>query len=69
VLRIRDRVHRRIYEAEVLDTDRDGIPDLYERATKADLRRAAGGRQTPTPPQGRADLTDGERRSAEYGPG
>ena len=29
VLLIRDRVHRRICEAEALDTDHDGIPDVY----------------------------------------
>ncbi len=29
VLLLRDRVHRRICEAEALDTDHDGIPDVY----------------------------------------
>ncbi len=31
VLRARNRVYRRIEEAETVDTDRDGVPDVYER--------------------------------------
>ncbi|GAA0813565.1 Na+/H+ antiporter NhaA [Spirilliplanes yamanashiensis] len=30
VLRLRNRVYRRIHDAEQLDADRDGIPDVYE---------------------------------------
>jgi NhaA family Na+:H+ antiporter len=30
VLLVRDRVHRRICEEEAVDTDSDGIPDVYE---------------------------------------
>jgi NhaA family Na+:H+ antiporter len=29
VLLLRDRAHRRICEAEAVDTDRDGVPDVY----------------------------------------
>ena len=29
VLRARNRVYRRIHEAEELDSDDDGIPDVY----------------------------------------
>jgi len=31
VLRLRNRVYRRMEEAELLDADRDGTPDVYER--------------------------------------
>ncbi|MBM9476699.1 Na+/H+ antiporter NhaA [Nakamurella flavida] len=31
VLRLRNRVYRRICEAEALDEDQDGIPDVYQR--------------------------------------
>ena len=30
VLRLRNRVYRRIHEAESADTDHDGIPDVYQ---------------------------------------
>ncbi|WP_440086229.1 Na+/H+ antiporter NhaA [Streptosporangium sp. LJ11] len=30
VLRLRDRVYRRIHEAEIADRDHDGIPDVYQ---------------------------------------
>ncbi|WP_425547476.1 Na+/H+ antiporter NhaA [Actinomadura vinacea] len=30
VLRVRNRVYRRIHEAETLDLDQDGIPDIYQ---------------------------------------
>jgi len=30
VLRIRNRAHRRVHEAEIADRDHDGIPDIYE---------------------------------------
>ena len=30
VLRIRNRTHRRLHEQETADSDRDGIPDVYE---------------------------------------
>jgi NhaA family Na+:H+ antiporter len=29
VLLVRDRAHRRICDTEALDTDHDGIPDVY----------------------------------------
>lgn len=35
ILRMRARVHRRIHEAEIADSDHDGIPDAYERAALA----------------------------------
>ena len=31
VLRLRNRRYRRIAEAEQLDTDADGVPDVYQR--------------------------------------
>ena len=31
VLRLRNRTYRRIHEAETVDQDRDGIPDVYQR--------------------------------------
>ncbi|KWW98775.1 Na(+)/H(+) antiporter NhaA [Carbonactinospora thermoautotrophica] len=30
LLRLRDRVYRRIYEEETRDSDRDGVPDVYQ---------------------------------------
>ena len=42
VLKSRDRVYRRLEEDERLDTDQDGIPDLYEHITPA------GNPQSPT---------------------
>ncbi|GGO69604.1 Na(+)/H(+) antiporter NhaA [Nonomuraea cavernae] len=32
LLRLRSRVHRRVHEAETIDRDHDGIPDLYQDA-------------------------------------
>jgi Na+:H+ antiporter, NhaA family len=32
ILRLRNRTYRRLYEAENRDSDRDGIPDVYQRA-------------------------------------
>ncbi len=34
VLRIRNRAHRRVHEAEIADRDHDGIPDIYETAAE-----------------------------------
>ena len=34
ILKSRDRVYRRIEEAERMDTDQDGIPDVYEHAER-----------------------------------
>ena len=34
VLRLRNRTYRRLYEQESLDTDADGVPDVYEDNTK-----------------------------------
>lgn len=34
VLKSRDRVHRRLEEAERLDSDQDGIPDVYEQSER-----------------------------------
>jgi NhaA family Na+:H+ antiporter len=31
ILRIRNRVYRRLREREVLDEDHDGVPDVYQR--------------------------------------
>ena len=31
LVKARDRVYRRIYEAENVDDDQDGIPDVYQR--------------------------------------
>ena len=36
ILRARNRTHRRIWEAEQLDSDHDGIPDVYAPATGTD---------------------------------
>ena len=36
VLRARNRVYRRLREVEERDTDRDGIPDVYQRDTDTD---------------------------------
>lgn len=33
VLRLRNRTYRRIHEAETVDRDKDGIPDIYETGT------------------------------------
>jgi NhaA family Na+:H+ antiporter len=35
VLRLRNRVYRRIHEEEDRDRDRDGVPDVYEDGTVA----------------------------------
>ncbi|MEV0594415.1 Na+/H+ antiporter NhaA [Nonomuraea cavernae] len=32
LLRLRSRAHRRVHEAETIDRDHDGIPDLYQNA-------------------------------------
>jgi NhaA family Na+:H+ antiporter len=31
LLRVRDRRYRRIAEAETIDTDADGVPDVFQR--------------------------------------
>ena len=31
LVKARDRVYRRIYEAETVDDDQDGVPDVYQR--------------------------------------
>ncbi|MFJ9646511.1 Na+/H+ antiporter NhaA [Streptomyces sp. NPDC101206] len=36
VLRLRNRVYRQLYEAEMLDTDADGVPDIYHRTGAAE---------------------------------
>ncbi|MDW4910854.1 Na+/H+ antiporter NhaA [Streptomyces sp. ADMS] len=36
LLRRRNRIYRRLYEAENLDADVDGIPDIYQQAQSAD---------------------------------
>ena len=36
LLRRRNTIYRRLYEAENLDADADGIPDIYQRAHSAD---------------------------------
>ncbi|MDC5698135.1 Na+/H+ antiporter NhaA [Intrasporangium calvum] len=36
VLRLRNRVYRRIHEEESRDTDRDGVPDVYEGKGQSD---------------------------------
>ncbi|HSA50993.1 MAG TPA: Na+/H+ antiporter NhaA [Yinghuangia sp.] len=36
LLKRRDRIYRRLYEAEELDADADGIPDIYQRDDHAD---------------------------------
>ncbi|GAB4069564.1 Na+/H+ antiporter NhaA [Angustibacter speluncae] len=41
VLSSRNRVYRRLHEAETLDEDRDGIPDVYQQGPR---REAPGGR-------------------------
>jgi Na+:H+ antiporter, NhaA family len=33
VLRLRNRVYRKIWELETVDGDGDGVPDVYSRAT------------------------------------
>ncbi len=35
VLRLRNRVYRRLYQQENLDSNRDGVPDVYERHDEA----------------------------------
>ncbi|WP_412078761.1 Na+/H+ antiporter NhaA [Streptomyces xanthophaeus] len=35
LLRRRNKIYRRLYEEETLDADADGIPDIYQRDTKA----------------------------------
>jgi NhaA family Na+:H+ antiporter len=47
VLRLRNRVYRRIEAAESLDADHDGIPDVYE--ADLDHREAAGSQITRSP--------------------
>ena len=32
LLRLRNKVYKRIYEEETADVDRDGIPDIYQRS-------------------------------------
>ncbi|MGW5345078.1 Na+/H+ antiporter NhaA [Streptomyces sp. NPDC004050] len=36
VLRLRNRVYRQLYEAEMLDADGDGVPDIYHRTGAAE---------------------------------
>ncbi|HEX8631124.1 MAG TPA: Na+/H+ antiporter NhaA [Catenuloplanes sp.] len=40
ILRVRDRAYRRIHEAETIDHDHDGIPDVYEDDGQAGAVRA-----------------------------
>jgi Na+:H+ antiporter, NhaA family len=34
VLRLRNRVYRRLCDAEEVDTDRDGVPDAFEESVR-----------------------------------
>lgn len=42
VLRFRNAVYRRIEQAETIDADTDGIPDIYQSRLSARRRRSAG---------------------------
>jgi NhaA family Na+:H+ antiporter len=51
VLRLRNRVYRRIYETETRDSDADSIPDVYdERPHVPDDVDASGRARRPTSP-------------------
>ncbi|MFI1066628.1 Na+/H+ antiporter NhaA [Streptomyces spororaveus] len=41
LLKRRNTIYRRLYEAENLDADNDGIPDIYQHATTADTESGA----------------------------
>ncbi|MFC4000294.1 Na+/H+ antiporter NhaA [Prauserella oleivorans] len=56
ILRLRNRVYRRIHEEETRDEDRDGIPDVYE---EDEPRPGAGGDGAPG---GVAEPTEQPRR-------
>jgi NhaA family Na+:H+ antiporter len=36
VFRVREGVHRRIRQAEAVDVDRDGVPDVYQTGSDPD---------------------------------
>ncbi|MCX4238414.1 Na+/H+ antiporter NhaA [Streptomyces sp. NPDC020707] len=40
ILRLRNRLYRRLYEEENLDADADGIPDIYQRAARMTAEQA-----------------------------
>src|SRR5437762_3430742 len=47
VLRLRNRVYRRIHAAENVDSDRDGVPDVYAPAHKPEGDHPAHTRRSP----------------------
>jgi NhaA family Na+:H+ antiporter len=57
VLRLRNRRYKRIYEDERADSDRDGVPDVYQRETVDDRAEHRPDRDGASPPgrtQGRS---------------
>ena len=57
VLRLRNRRYKRIYEDERADSDRDGVPDVYQRETvddRAEHRPDRDGAPPPGRTQGRS---------------
>ncbi|RYV52709.1 Na+/H+ antiporter NhaA [Pengzhenrongella frigida] len=48
VLRARNRVYRRIVEAETVDRDHDGVPDLFQSGSASLEPRAGGSEDSPT---------------------
>ena len=42
VLTIRNRVYRRLHDADLLDSDQDGVPDAYQRGDRATEPRTDG---------------------------
>ncbi len=53
ILRLRARVYRRIHEAEVADSDDDGVPDAYQNTSTWGCRHRRRGSWPNTRPSGR----------------